>query len=110
MKEFEVKLTISAPTEEAIHKMLDGMPNADRVWDVDIIDPDKIRFEERIRYVEDWYGKGEHFVFEGKYTNEDEWSLDTAYPVKDDRISYMALTKIRELLWCGTPFHFTPSK
>ena len=106
MKEFEVKLTISAKNEDAIYKMLDGMPHADHIWDVEIIDPDAKRFEERIRYDENWCDKGEHFVFEGKYTDEDEWSLDMAFPVIDDNVHYTALTKIRELMWLGTPFHF----
>ncbi len=106
MKEFEVKLVISAKDENMIHDMLDSMPRADHIWDVDIIDPDAKRFEERIRYDKDWCGQGEHFVFEGKYTDEDEWSLDMAFPVVDDNIHYTALTKVRELLWCGTPFHF----
>ena len=106
MKEYEVKLTISAPNEEAIHKMIDSMRNADSVWDVDIVDPDEKRFEERIRYDENYNGRGEYFVFEGKYTDEDEWGLDTAYGLNNDRISYQALTKIRELIKHGTPFRF----
>lgn len=26
----------------------------------------------RIRYVEDWNGRGEHFLFENKWTDEEE--------------------------------------
>ena len=61
-------------------------------------------YEERIRYVEDWHGDGEHFVFEGKWSDEDEWGLDSAFklfPFRDgeepNMINYMAQTKIREL-------------
>ena len=63
----------------------------------------------RVRYVEDWYGQGEHFLFECKWEDEPEtgWSLDSAFPLFDvidgeiktgtgDYIHYTALTKIRE--------------
>ena len=78
------------------------------------------KYEARIRYVEDWYGQGEHFVFEGKWTNEEEWGLDTAFKLLDYRdenwnvhekdkaavLSYQALTKIRELQKMKIPFYF----
>ena len=62
----------------------------------------------RIRYEENWNGRGEHFIFENKWTNEgdDEWGLDTAYKLIDDRISYQALTKIRQLIDLGIEFYF----
>ncbi|MBQ6483078.1 MAG: hypothetical protein IJI45_18385 [Anaerolineaceae bacterium] len=60
----------------------------------------------RIRYVENWHGEGEHYVFELKWENEDEWGLDTAFTLVDDRISYHALTKIREWIKCGVDFYF----
>ena len=106
MKEYEVRLVISAPSKKVIDRMIDGMPYSEQVWDVEVTDPDEKRFEERIRYVEDYEGMGEYFLFEGKYTDEDDWSLDTAYALENDRLSYQALTKIRELMRCGTPFHF----
>lgn len=66
----------------------------------------KAKYEVRIRYDEDWKGEGEYFVFEGKWTNEQEWGLDTAFKLIDDRISYQALTKIRELKRLGIDFYF----
>lgn len=72
----------------------------------------KDRLEVRIRYVEDWNGDGEHFVFENKWTSEDEWGLDTAFKLLDygnrkgEVVNYRALTKIRELMKLGIPFRF----
>lgn len=72
----------------------------------------KDHLEVRIRYVEDWDGQGEYFVFENKWTNEDEWGLDTAFKLLDyngkkgEVVSYQALTKIRELMKLGIPFRF----
>ena len=63
----------------------------------------------RIRYDENWYGEGEHYIFEWKYEDEDEnqWNMESAVPLvsfeneeivrgKGDFIHYTALTKIRE--------------
>jgi len=63
----------------------------------------KPRLQCRIRYVKNWLDKGEYYVFENKWTNEPdtEWGLDTAYQLVDDRISYQALTKIRDLMRLG---------
>lgn len=72
----------------------------------------KDHLECRIRYVEDWNGEGEHFVFENKWTNEDEWGLDTAFKLidykdlKGELVNYRALTKIRELMKLGIHFYF----
>lgn len=72
----------------------------------------KPRYEERIRYVENWNGHGEHFVFEGKWSNETDWGLDSAFPLIDYNgakgvlIHYTAITKIRELMKQGVPFQF----
>lgn len=73
----------------------------------------KNEYEERIRYEENWNGEGEHFIFEGKWTDEDEWGLDSAFKLFDYEgekgavISYTALTKIRELMKLGVKFHFS---
>lgn len=73
----------------------------------------KDRLECRIRYVEDWNGRGEHFVFENKWTNEDAWGLDTAFPLfdaewgKGELIHYTALTKIRDLMDMGIDVYFS---
>ena len=72
----------------------------------------KQKYEVRIRYAEDWNGKGEHFVFEGKWSDEEAWGLDTAYKLLDYRnekgvlLNYEALTKIRELQRMGIRFYF----
>jgi len=72
----------------------------------------KRRLEGRIRYEEDWGGRGEHFVFETKWSDEDEWGLDTAFKLYDyggDKavvLNYQALTKIREWMNLGIDFHF----
>lgn len=76
----------------------------------------KDRLEVRIRYERDWNDQGEHFVFENKWTSEDEWGLDTAFKLLDYDygngiekgavISYQALTKIRELIKLGISFRF----
>lgn len=106
-KYYKVVMEIEAPDVETVDKMIDRIPRQDRILDCDIIDPDENRYECRIRYDEDWNGRGECFVFEGKWTDEDEWGLDTAYALIDDKISYEALTKIRELMRNGVHFYFS---
>ena len=80
----------------------------------------KPQYEVRIRYDENWNGQGEYFVFEGKWTDEKEWGLDSAFKLLDYRdengnvheqdkaavLNYQALTKIRELQKIGIPFYF----
>ena len=104
---FNVSMEIIAPNEDYVHDMLDGMPHSNKLYNVEIEDDDAPRFIERIRYVEDYEGHGEAYVFEGKWTNDNEWSLDTAFYLKDDMISYQALTKVRELMRNGTEFSFS---
>lgn len=66
----------------------------------------------RIRYEEDWNGMGEHFIFENKWSDEDEWGLEVAFKLLDyngkkgEVISYQALTKIREWKRLGVDFYF----
>ncbi len=57
----------------------------------------------RIRYVEDWRGEGEHYVFEWKWDDEPAtaWGFECAAPLVNfgeytDMIHYTALTKIME--------------
>lgn len=55
----------------------------------------------RIRYEKNWHNEGEHYVFEYKYEEEDDWSFECAAPIVSvgeykDMIHYTALTKIRE--------------
>ena len=67
----------------------------------------KNKMQYRIKYYENWNGMGEFYVFEGKRTNEKEWSFDIAFKLdEDDRINYQALTKIRELKSLGIDFYF----
>ena len=76
----------------------------------------KRKLQCRIKYMEKcpWFGKEEveAFVFENKWSDEDEWGLDTAYRLYDsdygkgELISYQALTKIRELQNLGIEFYF----
>ena len=119
-KTFTVKLELAAQSEKQIENWLDRVSFAEKIYDAEIIDPDKKRFQERIRYDENWNDEGEHFVFEGKWTDEDEWSLDSAFKLFDYKngdyfekgslINYQALTKIRELMKCGTEFWFSKKK
>ena len=66
----------------------------------------KRKLEVRIRYEEDWKGIGEHFIYETKWSDENEWGLDTAFKLVDDMISYQALTKIREMMRNNIDFYF----
>ena len=62
----------------------------------------KAKLQCRIRYDENYRDTGkEYYVFETKWTTEEEWGLDTAFPVKDDMISYQALTRVRETMKLG---------
>lgn len=128
MKCYEVKLLLDAPNREAAERIVDkmcGLPMAnaygDGVFHSEIFCAEEDRrYEERIRYVEDWHGEGEHFVFEGKWSDEKEWGLDSAFKLLDyhDKdgnvppdgkgilLNYQALTKIRELKRMGVEFHF----
>ena len=64
----------------------------------------KHRLIGRIRYVEDWFGRGEHFVFETRWSDEDTWGLDVAYPIKDDKVSYEAIFKLCQWSDLGISF------
>ena len=77
----------------------------------------KAKLEGRIRYVEDWHGEGEHYLFESKWTNEEDWGLESAFPLcsfedgelvlgEGDLVHYTALTKIRDWLKLGVDFYF----
>ena len=67
--------------------------------------------EGRIRYEENYRGQGEHFIFELKWSDEEEWGLDTAFKLHDAEyegvkeegvlVHYTALTKIREWMKTG---------
>ena len=67
----------------------------------------KVKLQGRIRYEENFMNNGEYYVFEIKHSDEKEWGLDTAYKLIDDRLSYEALTKIREWQRLDIDFYFT---
>ena len=123
MRTYEVTLNIEVQNQQELDGLLDKMyehlstKDYEKVGDpVSIKDLDERHYEERIRYVEDWHGEGEHFLFEGKQSDEEAWCLDTAFKLfdldyngyhnKGELISYQALTKIRELRKMGIPYHF----
>ena len=121
-KTYEITLTIEAPNKDAADNLLEKMwaPLTEQeclqITEGNLKDLDERHYEERIRYVEDWHGEGEHYVFEGKWSDEDSWGLDMACKLfdldhagqhfKGELISYQALTKIRELIKMRIPFHF----
>lgn len=127
LKEFQTRLTIEAKDQKEADRILEKMYSVlnrnelDQVIDSGLEDPNKRHYVERIRYVEDWHGHGEHFIFEGKMSDEDDdqWGLDTAFKLfdldydghhkKGELISYEALTKIKQLLNMRTDFWFSRS-
>ena len=60
----------------------------------------------RIRYEEDWNGRGEYYIFENKWSNEEEWGLECAFPLVNDMVHYEALTLIRQWQRLGMEFYF----
>lgn len=110
-KFYTVKLELTAPNEKQIDKWLDQMPMemAEAIYDEKIIDHDARHYEERIRYVEDWNGQGEYYVFEGRWSDEEKWGVDCAFQLFGENaqlVNYQALTKIRELKKMNIPFYF----
>ena len=116
MKDYKIVMRVEAPDKKTADKWVDAIAERSEryhieVWDGEVIDEDERHYEGRIRYEEDWYGKGEHYVFEGRWSDE-EWGLDTAFKLLDYNeqkgilLNYEALTKIREWMRLGIPFHF----
>ena len=103
---FTVTMEIEAYSEEQVYGMMDRLLNDRRCLSFDIEDENERKYLERCRYEADWNGKGEHFIFEGRWTDDDDWGLDMAVPVKNDMIHYTALTKIRELMRQDVEFFF----
>lgn len=119
MRTYEVTLNVQAQNQQELDNLLDKMyerltaSEYEKVGDpISMKDLDERHFEERIRYVEDWHGEGEHFLFEGKQSDEESWGLDMACKLFDYNgekgvlISYQALTKIRELIKMHIPYYF----
>ncbi|MBR2890368.1 MAG: hypothetical protein IKC09_08855 [Oscillospiraceae bacterium] len=54
----------------------------------------------RVRYAELEDGT-EHYIFEIRQHDEDEYHFAYSYQLEDDRLSYQALTQIREMMKLG---------
>ena len=112
MKNFTVTLEIEAPNKEAVERMLDGIPHGERIWDEEIKSEDDRYYEARIRYEENGRDGMEYYIFESKWSNEDEWGTEIEVPLldyKDEKavlVHFQALTRIREWQKLGIPFHF----
>ena len=51
----------------------------------------------RVRWVENYADRlGEHFLYEIKWNDQDEWCLDAAVPIINDLVHYTAVTILRE--------------
>lgn len=59
-----------------------------------------------MRYVEIGHNDGEYYVFEIKWSDEEEWGLEMCVPVDHDMIHYTALTCVREWIKNGVEIHF----
>lgn len=111
-KMFTVKMEIEAPDKDTLDSWIDCLPHAENIFECDIECEDDNKLECRIRYDENYMNNGEHYVFENKWTNEEEWGLDTAFKLYDhdgkkgDLINYQALTKIRDLRKMGISYYF----
>ena len=70
----------------------------------------KDKLEGRIRYFKGEFNANEKYdewyIFEIKWRSEDEWGLEVAFPLVDDKLHYTALTQIRKWQQLGIPFHF----
>lgn len=69
----------------------------------------RIRYQNKKLTEHDPYD--EYYVFEIHVENDpewgaNEWSLECAFPLKDDMIHYTALTQIRKWQQLGVDFHF----
>ena len=66
----------------------------------------KAKLEGRVRYDANYRGEGEYFIFEIKWTDEDEWGLETAYPCREDKIHWSVLAHFRKWKDLGIDYHF----
>lgn len=112
MKYYTVKMEIEAPSKEVLDGWIERMPHSENIFDCEIEDPDEPKFQARIRYDADWNGRGEHYVFENKWSDEEEWGLETAYKLLDcddqkgELVNYRALAQIRQWMRLGIGFYF----
>jgi hypothetical protein len=107
-KLFEVKIEAFAKSKKQVEDWLEKLPvpNSIDIEDVEVVDEDERHLEARIRYDENYMNDGEHYVFENRWSDEEEWGMEMAFKLIDDRLSYQALTKIREWKRLGIPFYF----
>ena len=57
-----------------------------------------------IRYCD--CGEKEYFTFYIRMNEDDDWELESAFPIVDDMIHYTCLTKVRELQHYGYKVFF----
>ena len=60
----------------------------------------------RIRYCEKDQDGYECYIFEIRQSGEEEYGFSKSFRLIDDRISYQALTEIRELMKLGYKIYF----
>ena len=60
----------------------------------------------RIRYCEKDQDGDEYYIYETRQ-DEEEFGFSKSFRLIDDRISYQALTELRELMRIGYDIHFT---
>ncbi len=75
----------------------------------DLIDDAVFEMEKpkcRIRYCEKDQDGDECYIFETRQNDEEEYGLTASYRLIDDRISYQALTQVREMVRLGYDIHF----
>lgn len=65
----------------------------------------KAKLEGRVRYEENWRGEGEYFIFEIKWSDEDEWGLETAYHCVDDKVSWTVIAHFRKWQDLGIDYY-----
>ena len=106
MTTFTVKIELEARNKAQVEKWLDKMGEALMIYDAEIIGEDDKHYEERIRYDENWCDQGEHFVFEGKWSDEKDWGLDSAFPLFDyDKDGYYYPVRV-----CNMVLAYNPEK
>lgn len=64
------------------------------------------KLEGRVRYEENWRGEGEYFIFEIKWTNENEWGLESAYPCVDDKVHWSVIHHFKKWKHLDIDYHF----
>ena len=111
-KFFTVTMEIAADSKDQVDKWIERMPHSDQIYDCKIVGEDDRHLEARIRYAENWCDDGEHYIFENKWSDEDDWGMEMAFKLMDYKeekgvlLNYQALTLIRQWQNLHIPFHF----